>query len=261
MQQKKFIIVTNKADESIAVANNLSSKLLALKMIFDEQNPEIVFAIGGDGTFLSAVNRFNENIDNIHFITINTGNIGFNALYQVNEIDKLITNLKNNILKTKSLDALKITINNKIFYSLNEIKLMSIAKTIFFTVYINNQLLQNCQSSGFVLTTKTGSTGYTKSINGAVILSEKNLMEFLEIAPVFHNKHNSLKAPLILDNTHTVTIKGNMKDAFLVIDSQKHDFNSDNLIINLIANKIKILVTDVNDLIMINQIQKTFIHN
>ena len=60
----------------------------------DNINPDVVFSIGGDGTFLQAVHTYLDRLDSIKFVGINYGSLGFFCVYTKEDVPELIKELK-----------------------------------------------------------------------------------------------------------------------------------------------------------------------
>ena len=91
-------LFVNNKDQSIQLAKVVREKFSnngfkVLDNIDDKGKYDLAVAIGGDGTFLSMVkdNKFNSNV---YYVGINTGHLGFLQEVKINEIDKLIQELK-----------------------------------------------------------------------------------------------------------------------------------------------------------------------
>ena len=66
----------------------LKDKIQSFGFTFDNDNPDVVLFVGGDGTFLRAVHQFIDRLDKISFIGLNKGHLGFFSSYSEKEIDK-----------------------------------------------------------------------------------------------------------------------------------------------------------------------------
>lgn len=210
----QFAVITNNNQESKKIALVLKQKLKKIKAKENNLYPDIVFIIGGDGTFLKAVSKYNQQLKQVKFITFKQGKLSFYYNFLVTEIDKVIKALveKNEKLIINELDLLEITANNKTFYAINEFRLFNFSQTLSCEVYINNQLLQFFSGSGIIISTKTGTTGLMKSAGGSIILANAKLMEYQELFPVNNNIYHSIRAPLILDENQVITLK--LKDYY-----------------------------------------------
>lgn len=257
---KRFIIKVNNNKKSKDISKWLLKELLKLNMIEDLKNPQWIFSIGGDGTLLKSINQFSNQLDNVNFIAINTGRIGFNTTFLEDDLKDLINLFKTGNLKINEQDALKIVSDdNKIFFAMNEVQLLRIGKTIRYDLLVNNNLLEQSQSSGFVVSTKNGSTGLIKSLKGSVIFSDVKLMQYLEIAPVQHLLQQTINTSIIFDYKEHLTIQGDLNKAKLIIDGYVCDFISNKLEISLVTNKIKFLVNTKNKITTILKLRKLFI--
>ena len=75
--------------------------------ILDDLNPEIVFSIGGDGTFLRAVHQYIDDIDDVTFIGINTGSLGFFYEFNKEQIPSIMKSISDRTYPLKKYPLLK----------------------------------------------------------------------------------------------------------------------------------------------------------
>ncbi len=172
--------------------------------------PDIVIAVGGDGTFLRAVNKYFKFNKQAIFIPINSGKIGFFSYCNLTNWEAKLTELFiNNHLKQNIFQQPLLTIehNQELFFALNEIRLIDNSHTISGQLFINDQLFEFFRGSGLALVSGIGSTGYGKSIGGSIIFSDAPVFQLLEIAPISHNDHRSIGAPIIISTNNYVLFK------------------------------------------------------
>ncbi|WP_342276090.1 hypothetical protein [Spiroplasma endosymbiont of Nebria brevicollis] len=270
MKSYEFIIIANKYENSQILSETLRAKLLALKAIETDSNPQIVFVIGGDGTFLKAVHDYNHLLKRVKFVIFKCGNLGFYENFNHTQIDDVLTWIANNDknLKINPLSLLEITVNNQTLYAINEVKFINLTTTLSCQVLINNQLFENFRGSGVVVSTRTGSTGLMKSLGGAVVLSNHKLMQFHEIAPVANNSYRSLNSPLILDEKHEITLKiNNQVDKIsdfgkLIVDTFVfNDKLNDEITIKLSRLSLQVLEYSPNHYSLLTKVKKAFIQD
>ena len=91
-----FTIFTRNDETSKEIEQVCYEKMLKNNFIEDKENPEIVICIGGDGTFLRAVQHFFSKISSITFVGIRSGTLGYFYAYEQDQIDLLIDDLLNN---------------------------------------------------------------------------------------------------------------------------------------------------------------------
>ena len=94
--KRTITIAYNNLDKSIETKNILVEKLLNSDFEVSEQieeNTELIISIGGDGSFLQTVHKFD--FVDIPVIAINTGHLGFFAELSPDKIDTFINAYKN----------------------------------------------------------------------------------------------------------------------------------------------------------------------
>ena len=89
----KFSIQSRRDDQSNELMELAKSYLIDFGLQFDEQEPEIVLSIGGDGTLLHAFHRYLHRLDKTAFVGIHTGHLGFYADWKPSELEKLVLSI------------------------------------------------------------------------------------------------------------------------------------------------------------------------
>ncbi len=186
-------------------------------------NFDYLISIGGDGTILRAA-TFVRNY-NLPIIGINAGRLGFLATIQEENIEKLLTRVVANdfAISKRTLVSLHAHPENidleDINFALNEITVSRKDTTSMITIetYINNEYLNSYWADGLIISTPTGSTGYSLSCGGPVIMPTSNCFVITPIAP-----HNLTARPLIIpdDSELTLKIKGREEQYLVSLDSR-----------------------------------------
>ena len=88
MLEGKFSVEVRHDEISEKIGLKLKEFLLSSDMKEDKENPDYVFAVGGDGTVLRTFNKYMDNLDNIKFLSIHTGHLGFYTDYSVENYEK-----------------------------------------------------------------------------------------------------------------------------------------------------------------------------
>ena len=73
----RVAIVHNQESKSVEVTKRLTVLLEQSENKIDQENPELVISVGGDGTLLSAFHLFNHKLDQVQFLGVHTGHLGF----------------------------------------------------------------------------------------------------------------------------------------------------------------------------------------
>ena len=237
----KFGCVNRTDDLSIKIEKEIIRKLEDKGHSFDNNNPDYVFSIGGDGTFIKAVNKYLDN--GIIFININTGSFGYLCEFEINEIDELINNIEK--YNSKEYSLLELNLNNlEKIYAVNEFRIHSRhGKTLSFDIYINDTFLESLRGDGVIISSSIGSSGVSRSLGGALIDNEIEMLQIVEEAPILNFKYGSLHSSFVLNKDKHITLK-NFSYAFHIFYDSSDRLINDydvSLDIKLSSKKIKIL--------------------
>lgn len=167
-----------------------------------ESDVDILISIGGDGTFLSSVAYSLTN--NTPIAGINCGRLGFLAAISNENLEQALQQLVNNEYKIENRSLLEILKPKDLFngnnYALNELTVHKLdnSSMIQIETYINNEFLANYWADGLIIGTPTGSTAYSLSVGGPIIMPELSGLIITPIAP-----HNLTVRPVVVpDNAH-----------------------------------------------------------
>lgn len=184
---------------------------------------DLLVSVGGDGTILRAI-TFVKDFD-IPIIGINTGRLGFLATIQVDEIENAIQNIIDGKyrISERSLLSVETSPTNKdvtlLNFALNEIAVSRKNTTSMITVetYLDGEYLTSYWSDGLIVSTPTGSTGYSLSCGGPVITPGANNFVLTPIAP-----HNLSARPLVIPDSTEIQLKvdGREEQHLVSLDSR-----------------------------------------
>ncbi|WP_431110333.1 NAD kinase [Winogradskyella poriferorum] len=218
-----------------------------------DKSYDLLISIGGDGTILRAITYVRDL--GIPIVGINTGRLGFLATIQTEEIASALTEIFNGDYKISERTLLSVTTQPKseaigeTNFALNEIALSRKNTTSMITVetHLDDEYLTSYWADGLILSTPTGSTGYSLSCGGPVITPEANNFALTPIAP-----HNLSARPLIIPDKTKVTFKvDGREDQFLM--------SLDSRIVTL-PNTTTVTVKKANFAIkMVERLQETFL--
>ena len=194
---------------------------------------DFVICIGGDGTILRAASYVN-NLS-IPMIGVNTGRLGFLAKIQATKIDAAINAIINKkyVISERALVTISTRTNNgktkKLGYALNEISITRKNTTSLITIEtkLNDNYLNTYWADGLIIATPTGSTGYSLSCGGPIIMPDSKNLVITPIAP-----HNLNVRPLVVPNNTKISIKisGRENEFFVSLDSKITTLNNENII-------------------------------
>lgn len=188
---------------------------------------DLFFSIGGDGTFLESVSYVKNK--NIPIVGINSGRLGFLANISKNEISKAIDEIVANNYQIENRTLLQLTSNQKLFgknnFALNELTVQKkdTSSMITIHVYMNNEYLNTYWADGLIVATPTGSTAYSLSAGGPIIVPGSGNFVITPIAP-----HNLTVRPIVLsDNNELKLIVEGRSDKFLAaLDYRQESFDA-----------------------------------
>ena len=250
-----------------SLSKRVSEKLLALleknNFVIDDKNPEVVFVIGGDGTFLRAMHKYLNQLDEISFLGINTGSLGHFCEFSPDELESLVSLLKKGELKATNHRLLTAEVKGeketKTIYALNEIRIQSPFRTLEVKIHVNNIELEDYHGDGLIASTSLGSTGYNKSLGGAIIDPKLDLIELTGMATIQNNVYRSLGSSIIFDGDSLIKIEGVFTDSFVAHDYLHFEVNGKvELLISLSPKEISIL-RDSNKTTM-DIMKESFVH-
>ncbi|WP_343154417.1 NAD(+) kinase [Buchnera aphidicola (Aphis aurantii)] len=224
---EKLYIWLIKRGYKVFVEYNISKKLKlknlkTATLIEIGQLCDLAIVIGGDGNLLCTARILS--YFNIKIIGINRGNLGFlTDLNPDNQFKKLSEVLSGHyFIENRFLLDIKIYKNKKFYKSsiaINEVVVhpKHIAHMIEFEVYIDNQFAFSQRSDGLIISTPTGSTGYSLSAGGPIIVTS---LEAILLIPMF--PHTLSARPLVIRSDSMICLKfsNSEKDLKVSCDSQ-----------------------------------------
>lgn len=214
---------------SLEIVKILKDKLGQNSYEIDPNNPELVITVGGDGTMLHNIHRYLGNLGSIKFIGIHTGTLGFFTEYTDNEIDLFIDDLKTKIPCLVSVPLLEARLYDKedilisTLYSLNEIRVENIIRSQMIHVKINDVDLENFRGNGLCVSGQIGSTGYNRSLGGAILDDTLQALQLTEISGIHHQHYRSIKSPFIVNPNAKFTFESDDFSNALILHDQFND--------------------------------------
>ena len=195
------IIYNKKIPNSMNLAEIFAGKIQESKIIsIDnmENDIDIAFVIGGDGSFLKA-SRYYSFYD-IPILGFNLGRIGYLAQANSDEIDEVIKKINSKSYKIEK----RLMLKTKEGVALNDIvvKGKNCARTSALDLYINDKLLCSYVADGLIISTPTGTTAYSLSAGGPVISPKLDCLLIIPICP-----HTLNTRPVVIPSDEKIIIK------------------------------------------------------
>lgn len=194
---------------------------------------DMVFSMGGDGTFLRSASYIGSN--NIPILGINIGRLGFLADVNCNDFEAMLLEIIEKRYRVESRMLLQLGGNDteSVFeenpIALNEVAVLKQDTASMLTIhaYINDEYLTSYQSDGLVVATPTGSTAYALSIGGPIMMPTAPNIIIAAIAP-----HSLNMRPLVVSYDSRITLKFESRSGnFLVsLDGQSKIMRTDSVL-------------------------------
>ncbi len=200
---------------------NFSKEIITFSSNEDLEGVSYLFSIGGDGTLLETVTLIKDS--GIPVLGINTGRLGFLTTATTENVEQTIQDVINKNYKLDVRSLLSLEIDGDVFaddnYALNEITLQKKDTSSMITInaYLDGEYLNSYWADGLIISTPTGSTAYSLSCNGPIILPRSGNIIINPIAP-----HNLNVRPLVVpdDSELVFKVEGRTENFLVALDSR-----------------------------------------
>ena len=197
--------------------NGLNSKTNFNRIKKLTKEYDYVVSIGGDGTILRSADEIGKL--SIPIIGLNKGRLGFLANSPVEVFDSLIDKIQASKFKISERSIIQVEFEGNIKSALNEISVSRKNTTSLITIdtKLDNQYLNTYWADGLIISTPTGSTGYSLSCGGPIIMPDSKNFVLTPIAP-----HNLNARPLVISDEKKIeiSINGRESEYFVSADSK-----------------------------------------
>jgi NAD+ kinase len=193
---------------------------------FDERNhlpedTEMVLSVGGDGTFLSAARIAAEK--GVPVAGVNLGRLGFLSENRPEDVAQSILSGDYEIeeramLRASISNASKNTEIDRWPYALNEVTVhRNGAAMLGVDVCLDGKWLPTYWADGLIVSTSSGSTAYSLSVGGPIVLPEAKVLIISPIAP-----HNLNIRPLVVPDSSEILLRLHTRDGNCVLTTDNH---------------------------------------
>jgi NAD+ kinase len=192
------------------------------------EKPDMVVTLGGDGTILNAIDIVRDS--GIPVLGINLGRLGFLSSIEKTKIKEALRGMLNGDYYTEERTLLHLECNLPLFeklpYALNDFTLHKRDTSSMITIhtYVNGKFLNSYWADGIVVSTATGSTGYSLSCGGPIIFPSSGNIVITPVAP-----HNLNVRPIVLseDSKISFEIEGRSENFLCTLDSRYETVTAD----------------------------------
>lgn len=185
------------------------------------QQMDFMFSLGGDGTLLDTITYVGE--AETPLVGINTGRLGFLATTPKDRVKAVIDALYNGQFTYDYRTLIRLDADYDLFegmnFGLNEFAILKkdTSSMIVVHAYIDGEFLNSYWADGLIVATPTGSTGYSLSCGGPLVLPQSHNFIVTPVSP-----HNLYVRPMVVSDNSVLSfeIEGRSKNFLVALDSR-----------------------------------------
>lgn len=201
---------------------------------------DMVFSVGGDGTLLDTTVLVKDS--GIPVVGVNTGRLGFLSSITLENIEYTLDQIHQGAFMLEQRSLLKLESETRLFgegnFALNEITIhkKDTAAMVVIHAYVDGKFLNSYWADGLIIATPTGSTAYSLSCGGPIILP--NSANFV-ITPV--SPHNLNVRPVLISDQSVITLKveGRSHQFLVSLDSRSQAIE-ENTVLTVMKNNFSL---------------------
>lgn len=198
-----LIVVRSNRHHALSVAESFISRAAAagLEVGHDVDHPDVVVAVGGDGTMLGAAAT--ALAANVPVCGVNVGRVGYLAEFEPSEIDDLVNALATDTFTIHERGTIGATFGDRVMTAVNDVVVeKSVSQRIIeIGVTINGRPLATYRADGVIVASANGSTAYSLSAGGPILAPDLDAMVLTPVAP-----HSLLSRAIVLDPDSVIEI-------------------------------------------------------
>jgi NAD+ kinase len=177
-------------------------------IVENASDANIIVSIGGDGAFLQAVRKTGFRGDVLYAGITRANESGLYCDFNMDNFNEILHIMQNEEIEVRRFPVINVQVNNgSEFKSLNEVSIRSsIIKSIVIDVFIDDNHFETFRGDGLIVATPTGSTGYNKSVEGAVIDPKIPCFQVSELASINNNRYRTLGSSFILNKNRKLKL-------------------------------------------------------
>lgn len=219
--------IIDRYDSSLTIAlDDVSSRSIGCKRAFDLENvaddADLIIVLGGDGTLLSVARQVRGH--DVPILGVNLGGLGFLTEVSLEELPEILPRIIGGSYRVSLRTMLDVAVirDGEEIFSLSPfndavITKDALARIIDIETYVDNQYLTTFRGDGLILSTPTGSTGYSLAAGGPILYPSLKHVVLTPICP-----HMLTNRPIILPEEALIRARLNSADerVILTLDGQ-----------------------------------------
>ncbi|MDH3712110.1 MAG: NAD kinase, partial [Cyclobacteriaceae bacterium] len=220
-EKEASVIISETLLESLQKTDVQVTDLGSFSSNKDLQDVDFIFSLGGDGTLLETVAYVGKL--ELPIVGINTGRLGFLATISKDMVTSAVEALYHNEFAYDHRTLVRVHSDQDIFnginFGLNDFTILKQDTSSMITVhaYIDGEYLNSYWADGLIVATPTGSTGYSLSCGGPVVLPQSDNFVITPVSP-----HNLTVRPLVVSDNSVISfeIEGRSKNFLVSLDTR-----------------------------------------
>ena len=193
-------------------------KDFSIAAVFERGNFDVdyVISLGGDGTFLKAASRVGAK--QIPIIGVNMGRLGFLANVTSEEVKGVLDSVFEGKYEIEERAVIQLEADGAVLencpFALNDIAILKRdnAAMISIKASVNGEYLVTYLADGLVISTPTGSTAYSLSVGGPIIVPQSGILSMTPVAP-----HSLNIRPIVINDEAEIKLE---------VQSRSHNFRA-----------------------------------
>ena len=188
---------------------------------------DFLFSVGGDGTLLDTVCLVKD--AGIPLVGINAGRLGFLSSVSRENLEFAVESILKGHFSLDERSLIRIDSNKPLFegenIALNDFTIHKKETSSMITIhtYLNGDYLNSYWADGLLISTPTGSTGYSLSCGGPIIVPQSESFVITPIAP-----HNLNVRPIVVADKNVISleVEGRSQHFMATLDSRSVTIDS-----------------------------------
>ncbi|GAO99725.1 NAD kinase [Fructobacillus ficulneus] len=259
----KVALYNNDQAQSLKIVADLRDKLTQAGFVLDQDQPDLVVSVGGDGTLLGAFHEYIGRQADIRFVGLHTGHLGFYTDWLGSEVDELVDSLIHDQGQRVSYPLLKMTTiardgHQEEYLALNEATVKQPIGTLEAEICLSGRRFEGFRGDGVAIATPTGSTAYNKANGGAVLHPSLKAIQMSEIASINNRVFRTLGSPLIVPAGQKITVRPK-RNSFLLTCDQLEILAEDVVAVDFEVAEMEVHFASFRHLDFWSRVQQAFI--
>lgn len=234
----------------------LGNNTTTFKSHSEIRDSDFMFSIGGDGTLLDTLAFVRDS--GVPVLGFNTGRLGFLSGTPMDTCCEALDDLFKHNYTIDQRSLLRLETPNNLFgevnFALNELTLHKKDSATMMTIhtYINGEYLNSYWADGLIVSTPTGSTAYSLSCGGPLMLPDSENFIVTPIAP-----HNLNVRPIVISDKSEImfSLEGRSKQYMAALDSRTEIIDAD-LVLTVKKEKFKVNLVRLKSQDFLNTLRK-----